>query len=283
MNALVIGINGTIGSALFKHLKIAGTPVWGTTHRAIDDHVFYLNLQDDPASWHFPDVHFDVAYLCAGICRMALCEDDPIATQKVNISGMGALAKRLADDGTFIVYLSTNQVFSGEHPFELTNAPHQPTNEYGRQKAEIESYIRTNCPRHAIVRLTKVFEPNISLIQNWINSLTHGQAIKAFHDMPLAPVSLNQVVETLALIGQLQQTDTYHISGSEDVSYHELATYLAQQLKCSIDLVQSVSAIDAGIKKIFLPRFTTLDCSSTIRLGGKTPPHFMDVLAETIT
>ncbi len=71
--------------------------------------IVYLNLLD-PSSWRI-EQPVDVAYLCAGVCRMALCEEDPVGTANINIDATLALARKLAANGTFLVYLSTNQVF----------------------------------------------------------------------------------------------------------------------------------------------------------------------------
>ncbi len=282
-NYLVVGVNGTIGSALFAQLQLSGASVWGTTQRsssANQPSIFYLNLLDSPSTWQFPDVNFDVVYLCAGICRMALCEEDPVGTCKVNIDGMVALARRLSDAGAFIVFLSTNQVFSGQSSFVAEDAVYQPLNEYGRQKSVVEILIRQHCPQSAIVRLTKVVEPNMQMIKNWIDRLKQHQSIEAFHDMVLAPVALRQVVEVLISLGDKQLAGCYQISGAEDVSYLDVANFLAQSLECPSSLVQPVSAIEKGIKKTFLPLFTTLSCSSTIAMCGQKPPHFSDVVHE---
>ncbi len=283
-SALICGKNGNIGGALFKHLTAKNIETFGTTNRVPSDkHTIHLNLADDPSSWNLSEHPVEVAYLCSGICRMNLCEQDPTGTHKVNVAGMTALIKQLSDKGAFIVYLSTNQVFDGLEPFAKENKPHKPKNEYGKQKAAVERFIQENCSRYAIVRLTKVVEPNMALIKNWIDLLSERQPLKAFHDMPLAPVSLRQVIETLTLIGEKQVTGIYHISGSEDVSYFTIASFLAQKLKSSRYLVQSISALDANIEKNFLPQFTSLDCSSTIALGGQTPPDFTTVLEECFT
>src|SRR5579862_92659 len=165
LNHLVIGCNGIIGSALFAHLQETDANVFGTTQRralGFKPNVFYLNLLDPVESWDFPDVKFDVVYLCAGICRMSLCEDDPQGTSKVNFHGMTTLANYLAASGAFLVYLSTNQVFSGNQVFVPADATYEPRNEYGRQKAQVEEWIQKHCPRSAILRLTKVVEPNMA-------------------------------------------------------------------------------------------------------------------------
>lgn len=283
LSHLVVGVNGTIGSALFDRLVQSKHLVWGTTQRkeaVKQGSVVYLNLLDDPASWQLPDVKFDVVYLCAGICRMALCEEDPAGTSRVNIQGMSELAHYLSASGAFIVYLSTNQVFSGQMAHVPENAPYQPLNEYGRQKAVVEEFIAAQCQPAAIVRLTKVVEPNMPLIQNWIDQLQQNQVVDAFHDMMLAPVSLRQVVDVLIHVGEKRQPGCYPVSGDEDVSYQTVAQYLADYLGVSPALVRSVGALEKGIKRNFLPRFTTMRCSSTISLCGQKPPHFQEVLHE---
>ena len=282
-NHLVIGKTGTIGSALFTRLESINASVYGTTHRS--DHspqtnIFHLNLLDPPTTWTFPKTKFDVVYLCAGKCRMNLCEDDPIGTYKINVDATLALARHFADQGALIVYLSTNQVFSGEESHVPEQSPYQPLNEYGRQKAKIEELIKSHCPQSAIVRLTKVVEPNMQLIQNWIDRILQNQHVDAFNDMMLAPVSLRQVINVLINIGEKKQSGCYHVSGAEDISYHDLAKHITERLDRPTSLVKSVSAIDAGIKKIFLPRFTTLDCSSTIDTCDERPPQFIEVLNE---
>lgn len=278
---LVVGINGTIGHALFKRLQQSGQQVTGTTQRpeaVKPGPVAYLNLLDAPGCATLPAC--DVVYLCAGVCRMALCEDDPIGTSKVNVDGMARLARYLSQQGAFIIYLSTNQVFSGQVPDVPENASYQPLNEYGRQKAVVEKIIKEECQPGAIVRLTKVVEPNMALIQQWVDRLKQNESIEVFHDMMLAPVSLRQVVDVLIHLGQKKQPGCYAVSGDKDVSYQNIANYLAQQIGASPHLIKPVSALEKGIKKNFLPRFTSMLSSSTIALCGQTPPKVEDVLQE---
>jgi dTDP-4-dehydrorhamnose reductase len=285
-NHLVVGINGTIGAALYQQLKKQShhtISAWGTTKRMTDvspPQVFYLNLNGPPHTWQFPHISFDVVYLCAGVCRMAHCEDDPVATSKINIDGMCELAKRLSSSGAFVIYLSTNQVFSGENPYVEDDAPYQPLNEYGRQKAIVEGFVKEKCERNAIVRLTKVIVPEMPLVQQWIDSLKQNKSILAFHNMMLAPVSLRTVTDFLQLLGEKKQPGCYALSGDQDVSYFDVANYIAREMHVSSGLIQSINALDQGIKKNFLPRFTTMRSSSTIALCGLRPPTIEDVLHE---
>jgi dTDP-4-dehydrorhamnose reductase len=278
-----VGANGAIGSALFARLQAdPALNVWGTTYKEeLSSQLFHLNLADPPSAWQFPAIHFDVVYLCAGICRMALCERDPAGTHQVNVIGMQALVEVLAKRGAFIVYLSTNQVFSGDTAFVSTKAPTQPVNEYGRQKAQMEDVLLTSYAEcSAILRLTKVVEPHMPMIEDWIAQLILQQPVTAFQDMMLAPVSLRQVLDVLMVLGLKRSAGIYHLSGAEDMSYLQLASFLAQQLKRPLSLIQAVRALEKGIQKSFLPRFTTLDCSSTIARCAQLPMHFSEVMRE---
>lgn len=283
-SSLVVGVNGIIGSALFKRLRSRNVSVVGTTQRIHlkDDGVFYLNLLDPPNLWKFPKDKFDVAYICAAISRMASCEDDPTKSRQVNVIGMKNLVRHLIDTGTFVIFLSTNQIFSGNSPYVPANAPCNPMNEYGRQKSEAEEDIQSYLDHWAIIRLTKVMEPDMPLLKQWVEKLEANHPIEAFEDMMLAPVSLRQVIDTLILIAEKKQSGVYQLSGAKDISYLTMAHYLTDHLKRAKNLVHPTSATDKGIKKIFLPRFTTLDCSSTIALSPQKPPTFAEVIKECI-
>lgn len=278
---LVIGVNGTIGSALYARLRSNGEVVRGTTQRpqAVQgSDVTYLNLLE-PSSWRY-ETPVSVAYFCAGVCRMAKCEEDPVGTAKINIDATLALAERLAKQGAFIIYLSTNQVFSGEEAYANTYDQYAPQNEYGRQKSIIEAKLTAHCPALAIVRLTKVMEPKFSLVQGWIEQLTTQQSVRAFKDMMLAPVSLRQVVDILIKIGEKKLPGVYHVSGDKDISYYDLACHLANSLGVPTSLVEAADAMQSGMQKTFLPKFTTMECSSIIAAVGEKPPHYTEVIKE---
>ena len=278
---LVVGMNGTIGSALYLRLQATGAAVWGSTQRRgaeIDGNTIYLNLRE-PSSWSFAH-KFDVVYFCAGLCRMSLCEEDPVGTHHINVDATLALAEYFAKQDGLFVFLSTNQVFSGNQAFVLPDAEYQPQNEYGRQKAKIETLLKEHCPKLAIVRLTKVVEPNMALIQNWIQRLQQDQPIDAYTDMMLAPVSLRQVINVLIKIGEKNLTGIYQVSGNQDISYYDLATFLAQRLSRSDSLVRAVSGLESGMRKTFLPKFTTLDTSSIIAAVSEHSPHYAEVVQE---
>ncbi len=279
-NVLVVGVNGMIGSALYADFQSKQIPVYGTTHHPLktNSEVFYLNLLDPPASWVFLDKKFDIVYLCAGVSKMAICEGNPETTYEINVTKMFALIEHLSSTGSHIIYLSTNQVFSGVVSYATNATPYRPPNEYGRQKVIVETLIQKHCKQWTILRLTKVLSLQLPLFQNWMMRLKQELPIEAFHDMMMAPVALSQVITLLVTLGEKKITGCYQISGTIDISYYDFAKKLARRLGCLEKLVKPVSALNSGIKRSFLSSFTTLDCANTIALCGEIPLQPADVL-----
>jgi dTDP-4-dehydrorhamnose reductase len=209
---------------------------------------------------------------------MSECEAHPDATYHLNVTKMFELIHILDGLGAHIIYLSTNQVFSGVEPYASATTSYNPPNEYGRQKVAIETLIKTHCKKWTVIRLTKVVSFRLPLFQNWLARLQQQLSIEAFYDMTMAPIALNQVVNVLIKLGEKKIVGCYQLSGTMDISYYDFAKQLSCQINQPAHFVKPVSAIKNGIHKNFLPPYTTLDCLNTIALCGVMSLQPADVL-----
>ncbi len=135
------------------------------------------------------------------VARLAACEADPNASGFVNISQTMALVDRLAANGIYTLFLSTNQVFDGESPHVRADAPASPRSEYGRQKAETERQLRAHTEAGdpiGILRLAKVVSPGMALLSDWKRALAAGRTIHLFSDMRMAPTPIDIVASVIA-------------------------------------------------------------------------------------
>ncbi len=270
---LVVGAEGMVGNALVERLRQTGLSVLGTTRRRenLTKKNLHLDLADDVQQWR-PPQPVDVAILCAGETRLQNCKDDPEKTAKINVEGISQLAKNLQHAGTFVIYLSTNQVFDGSVPFRSPRDSRCPVTEYGRQKAEAERRISEGGAACAIVRFTKILGPQTPLFANWADTLRRGQPIQAYSDMMLAPVPLSCVVNILLLIADRRLVGIFHVSGDKDISYEAAARIGASALGADIRLAQPVKAAQNGFEGGPMPLHTTLDMDVLKSIPGVVPP-----------
>lgn len=239
---LIVGADGGIGSALAARLPNAVC----TSRRPSRAEVLLLDLERDPRSWQLPD-DVSVAFLCAARCSIMDCRKHPSETRMVNVLRTVQLAERLALRGSFVVFLSTNQVFDGSIPFRKPGDAPCPLTEYGRQKAEAERAILAL--NGAAVRFTKVFGDVPPLLRTWAESLQRGETIEPFADLMCSPVPVSAAVQALVACGERREPGIVHVSGDRDVSYSAVASLLAASLGAAPELVRPVTGaarIDAA-------------------------------------
>jgi len=265
---LVVGADGLLGGALWRYWLAAGRPVLATSLLEIPEAgpVVRLDLNQGEEAWpKLPACR--AAVLCAAIAGLAQCRQQPAATRRVNVTQTLALARRLADQGCFVVFLSTNLVFDGSRPWRRADEPTCPMTEYGRQKAEAEAGLATLGDRAAVVRLTKVFHPDLPLLRGWRESLQAGRPIQPFADVVCAPIRLEATIRCLAQVAERCLPGIWQLSATADISYAAIAQRLARHGGCDPALVRPQPARTAADLE-HKPRFTTLDATRAARELG---------------
>jgi dTDP-4-dehydrorhamnose reductase len=228
-----------------------------------------------------PPVPLSAAILCAGVTSVDLCRAEPERTARINVHGMIALARALADQGVFVVFPSSNMVFDGARPHRREEEPTCPRTEYGRQKVRVEEALATLAPSTAVVRFTKILGSEMPLIRGWIDALRAGREIYPFFDMVMAPVTHAFATEALAKIVEERQSGVFHVSARQDVSYAEVARRLARRLEVSPRLVVPVSSQTRGLTAEVVPAHTTLDATRLRTVLGMESPDAWDVIDAT--
>ncbi|RJR34094.1 MAG: NAD-dependent epimerase/dehydratase family protein [Deltaproteobacteria bacterium] len=281
---LIVGADSMIGQGLWSLLHCAGVRVAGTTRRPRPKEVplVHLDLAKDLRNWRCP-WPVAVAVICAGATRIDACQQDPEATALINVQGVITLIKCLVEEGVFVIYLSSNQVFDGSLPQRRPDEATCPITEYGRQKAEVERRLQDFGDQVAVMRLTKVLGPRPSLLTDWAQTLKEGRPIKAFADMGLAPIPLFCVVSALRLVADQRLPGILQISSQQDISYAEAAYYGAQVLGADRRLVQPVMASKSANYPYPVPTYSSLN-SDRLRLAlGITAPDVRQTLELAFT
>jgi dTDP-4-dehydrorhamnose reductase len=219
--------------------------------------------------------------LIAAACSGNVCDKNPAATSSVNVAGTAALVSRLAEAGSRVVFLSTNQVFDGSLPFRPADDLPCPKTEYGRQKAAAERAVLNCGHRGTVLRLTKVLSPPPSLLAQWTITLAASKPIEAFNDLTCAPITLDFVADVILAIVDRGRSGIYQVSADRDFSWYEIACRLAEALGKSAEYVQPVSAGNA-LGEDAVPTHTTLDSTRVREEFDITPPSSAEVISVTI-
>ncbi len=278
----MIGGDGVIGRNLIRALTDRGDVVYGTSRRpdAIKRGLLSLDLSEQNAfDISLPDV--DIAFFCAATTRFNECREDPKRSRMVNAIAPVVLGRQLVDAGSRVVLLSTSAVFDWSLPNVPASRPQCPSSVYGKLKAEAEAGFLSMGRQASVIRFAKVIDPSWKLFVDWIDALSRTKLVRAFADLRMAPISLDDALVALLAVADDKNGGIYQYSGANDISYFDAGKYLAQRLGCDPDLVISSLAREAGIPPEEITVFSSLDSSRVARLIGRPAPDSFDVIDST--
>ncbi|SMF45083.1 SDR family oxidoreductase [Desulfovibrio gilichinskyi] len=273
MDILVIG-DGTLGKSLTQSLRNRGHTVFVTSRK--DCNCYKLDLSNPPEITELPKS--DWAIIAAAITGYKKCEEDKNAFN-TNVANTIKLAKDFISIGTNVVFPSSTSVFDGNTPFVTTETPTSPVTNYGLQKQEVEKFLSRHNSNALIIRYTKLLGYNLGIIKEWVDSWKNGISIRAFTDLSIAPVLMEDAAFMTCKLMEKGKTGIHHCSALEEISYYDFALKLCAILNFSPKLVQKSSCKNRNIT--YHPRFSSLDARKTgTEIGWELPT--MDKLIQNV-
>lgn len=295
---LIIGGDGLIGGHLYQALAGNGLAVFRTSRRGggggttvfFDLQTPGLDAGSNSSLRELVKETQPTVFFAAGVTGLKECASVPDVTRSLNVTNTALIVEELIHAGCFVVYLSSNAVFSGVRPYPRESERPDPVSEYGRQKAAVETRFRDMAGgavengRIAIARLTKVLPDAKGLVQGWVASLRGGSRIQALTDQVLSPVSLPFVTQCLMKVASLRLGGIYHFSGDKDLSYREFAVMLARAIGVGSELVEGAEkAPDGGGEVPARPLHSALDMQQTTGKTGIGPQHLEIVVQDVLS
>ncbi len=276
MRCLVIGADGSIGSALGLALGRRGHGVVTTTRRTeVARHgSIFLDLARP-----LPDLpELDVAIICAAMARLDECRRAPELAQRVNVTAPLELGRSFVRAGARVILLSTAAVFDGNEAHVEESAKPRPRSTYGRLKAEAEARLLDLGSLVSVLRLTKVLTPHAGVLSQWIAQLGDGKTVRALSDRRLAPLTVTHAVDAILALIENGEGGIYHASGAADISYADAARFVAVGIGVASDRIEAVHAAEENETEL-MP-FTSLATGRLSRLGSFVAPEPLSVLGD---
>ena len=174
----------------------------------------------------------DLVINAAAYTQVDQAESEPELAFRINRDAAGEAAAAAFKIGAPIIQLSTDYVFDGTSstPYREDD-PTNPLNVYGASKLAGEEAVAKANPDHLILRTSWVVSPfGTNFVKTMLRLATQREEVAVVSDQRGCPTSaLDLASAILDLAGRRRDGErsgwgaTYHLAGSEDASWAELA------------------------------------------------------------
>jgi dTDP-4-dehydrorhamnose reductase len=289
LKLLITGASGLYGSKLAKLALERGIEVHSADllSTSIIGNPVKLDVsgkaQVDEA---FDKIKPDVVVHAATLTDVDKCELNKELAWKVNVDGTKNIAQAAKRVGSFLIYISTDYVFSGEKGCYVESDSPEPVNYYGLTKLLAEEIVMSlNEPDFFIGRPSVIYgatpaagKVNFAL---WlIDSLRKGNRVKILTDQWNTPTLNTNFAEMTLEVIERRISGVYHTCGATRVSRFEFATQIADCFELDKSLIDKAVSSDFTWPAL-RPADSSLDTSKA-RREFKCKPLTMDKALEQL-
>ena len=225
MRILITGASGFVGSHLGKHLS-RDHDVLGIVFRNQRCLPFPNESIDLTAGKAvtalLQDFKPHVIVHAAAMSRVIECEDHPEQAALANVAVTESLALAAKTLRARLIFLSSDQVFSGKKGGYRESHIPDPVNVYGRTKLEAENAVIASGVVSLIVRSNSLVGPSIgwgdSFTDMIVRKLRAGEAVTLFEDQYRSPIHIRTMVRIVEAVCVLGLSGLIHAGGPRRIS-----------------------------------------------------------------
>ncbi len=276
MRTAIIGAHGQLGSELARRLADA-IPL-GRAEIDIADAASVTAALDAR--------HPELVINAAAYNLVDGAEDEPDVAMAVNAGGPRNLARWCAAHDATLVHVSTDYVFGDDpqrdRPYTEDDAP-GPVSAYGRSKLAGENHVRTECPRHFVLRTCGLYgrsptQQKGNFVSTMLRLGRERHELRIVDDQRCTPTSVTDLADALISLSQTNAYGLYHATNSGSATWREFAEEIFRLAGLSVRVVP-ISSADYGARAQ-RPPYSVLDCSKLAATLGRPLPHWKAALAN---
>jgi len=234
LKILITGASGLYGSKLAQ-LAAKDCEVYSGYNK--DQPIYGTAVQFDVSNKNqvehaFRRVNPDVVVHAATLTDVDECETNKELAWKTNVEGTRNTAEAAKECHAFLVYVSTDYVFSGEKGnYTETDTP-DPINYYGLTKLKAEELVEDLMDEYCITRTSVIYGATpaagkINFALWLLNKLRKKETVKIVVDQWNSPTLNTNLAEMTLEIIQRRMTGVYHLSGATHLSRYNFAKLIA--------------------------------------------------------
>jgi dTDP-4-dehydrorhamnose reductase len=249
LKLLITGASGLYGSKLAQMALAQNIEVYSSDIQSLSVYGSIVKLDisgKEQVEAAFKTIKPDVVVHAATLTDVDKCETNKELAWKVNVEGTKNIAEAAKTAGSFLIYISTDYVFSGEKGrYKETDKP-DPINYYGLTKLKAEEIIQTQ-KEYFIARPSVIYgstpaagKVNFAL---WlIETLRKGERVKIVTDQWNTPTLNTNLAEMTLDVIERRLTGIYHMCGATRISRLEFAEQIADAFGLDKGLIDKVSS-----------------------------------------
>lgn len=261
---MIVGASGFIGRHTLAQARALGYEAIGTASQSRSEGLVGLDLARDRLTEKVPTSFFKTeepvfVIISAAISKIDVCHREPEVTRTINVTNTLRLMEDAAALGAHPVFLTSNVVFDGRAGYYTENEPHSPISEYGRQKAEIETYCRSHHPDWFLVRLDKVVGDDPAekhLFTEWYRWSQANQPILCMTNHIFSPTHVGDVAKAVILGCTQGLAGLFNVCNNEYFCRDELARQFFRILGREAQIVCKTQAelgfLDLRLEKAYM-------------------------------
>ncbi|MFC2106164.1 dTDP-4-dehydrorhamnose reductase [Candidatus Bipolaricaulota bacterium] len=241
LRVALIGASGQLGTDLVEILM--NWDLIPLTHADLDicDFVYTRKVLEDAKP--------DIVINAAAFAHVDECEEEVSRAFWVNAFAVRNLAKICADVDCALLHISTNYVFDGRKgaPYTEDDLPN-PVSVYGMSKLAGECFVRSNCPKHFVVRTSGLYGiagsriKGGNFVETMISLANTARPVRVVNDQVLTPTYTKDLAKKLEELVQMKAYGLYHITNSGECSWYEFAQAIFETLAMKVNLEPITSA-----------------------------------------
>tara|TARA_B100000575_G_scaffold290972_1_gene295776 strand:+ start:895 stop:1743 length:849 start_codon:yes stop_codon:yes gene_type:complete len=242
-NYLILGGDSSLGKAIINSFKEENINFISTTRnkKNICKNKLFFDFEQHN-DFVIPS-NISTVFFCAAITSIAICEKEKKKTRQINVKITCNLIKKFLKNNIYVVYFSTNLIFSGKNKYFSYLSKYAPQNEYAKQKILVEDFLKKQKnKKFTIIRFGKIFFHKDKLLSQWIINLKKNKKIIIIKDKFISPIYIKDAIKVIKEITFKQRRGIFQISASDFISYFEIAKIILKKIKKDRRLIYEIDS-----------------------------------------